>query len=424
MVDDEVHIIDETDNYTLKIDYPIFHIKKVDDLVVRYVKNKQDEFIDTVKKIDYKITAKYDFILNVSFNNYKDIIDIKMNTFSYTGGAHYVRDDSTYHYNKRTNKFMQLSDFFIDYASFEKIDDLAYAYLMKLNEKELRYNFNETWVRKGIASDNINYEHFMFKDSGLEILFPPYQIGPWSDGEIKIVIPYDKLNELLKEEYRGEASQVKEEVLVPEIRNLEKYADKKLIAFTFDDGPNTRTTNILLDNLEKYDARVTFFVLGSRIDNHAEVLKRAFLQGNQIGSHTYNHKNLTLLSDKEILAEINDTNAKIKEITGEIPILIRPPYGSTNAKIKQLSNLSTVLWNVDTLDWKYRNKEKVFEEILNNAHDGAIILLHDIYDSSVEGAIMAMEELSKEGYAFVTISEMATLKNRNLNNQETYFNFK
>lgn len=117
--------------------------------------------------------------------------------------------------------------------------------------------------------------------------------------------------------------------------------------------------------------------------------------------------------------EINITNNKIKEITGEKQIFIRPPYGNINSDVKELSNLSTILWNIDTLDWKHRDSKRVCEEIVNSAHDDAIVLMHDIYKTSVEGTLMAMEQLSKEVYAFVTISEMATLKNRELNNSDT-----
>lgn len=424
ILDNEVHTIEETDTYTLKIDYPIFHIKEVDNKIKEYVEGRKEEFISVADNIDEELNVKYDFILNVTSSEYNDIINVHMNTLSFTGGAHYMRDDESIHYNKKTKKFMNLSDYFIDTEAFNKIDDLAYHYIMKLNENEEKYNFSEIWVRRGIIPNALNYSHFTFKEEGLEILFPPYQIAPWSDGEIKITIPYSELNDLLKDEYKGSKKEEENVVLVPEIRDLTKYEDKKLLAFTFDDGPNTSTTSLLLDNLDKYDAKVTFFVLGSRIDAHKEVLERAYLKGNQIGSHTYNHKNLFALNNESILKEINDTNEKIKEVIGEYPILIRPPYGNTNSEIRSLSSLSTIIWDVDTLDWKSRNEEKVCEEIMKNAHDGAIILLHDIYESSVKGALMAMDKLSKEGYAFVTISEMATIKNVELSNEESYYNFK
>lgn len=417
----EVHILENEEKYTLKIDYPIFHINKIDKKIKEYVNMKHDEFKDVVMASYKNINSKYDFILSVISNEYNSILNININTLSYTGGAHYNRDDFSLHYNKKTNEFMNISDFFIDEESFNKLDDLSYHYIMKLKETSSFMDFNEIWVRDGIIPNNSNYEHFMFKKDGLEIMFLPYQIAPWSYGEVKITIPYDKLNDLLKEEFRGDTEISKDENLIPEIRDISKFKNKKLVAFTFDDGPNTLTTKILLDNLDKYDARVTFFVLGSRIDSHSDILKRAFLQGNQIGSHTYSHKNLLLINRDSVLREINYTNEKIKEVIGEYPKLIRPPYGNTSIEIKSLSNLSTILWNVDTLDWKYRDKNKVCEEILKSARDGSIILLHDLYQSSVEGALMAMEKLQKEGYAFVTISEMASLKNIELNNKNTYF---
>ncbi len=416
----EVHILENNDMYTLKIDYHKYNIDVIDEAIENYVKMKKEEFL---RSINENNSMKYDFILQVVSNEYNNILNIHMNTLSYTGGAHYVRDDNSLHYNMIEKKFVNLTDFFKDSASFSKIDDIVYYYLKKLDENH-EYNFDDSWVRKGIAPNTANYSHFNLNEEGLEILFVPYQIAPWSSGEIKIIIPYDELNELLKEEYISEYHESEEENLIPEIRDLSKYEDKKLIAFTFDDGPNTSTTNILLDNLDKYDARVTFFVLGSRVDSHSEVLKRAYLMGNQIGSHTYSHKNLLLLENNEILNEINNTNDKIKEVIGVYPKIIRPPYGNTNENIKKISDLKTILWDVDTLDWKYRDANNVCNEILKSSHDGAIVLLHDIYKSSIDGALMAMDKLEDDGYAFVTIEEMAILKNRELDNEITYYNFK
>lgn len=144
--------------------------------------------------------------------------------------------------------------------------------------------------------------------------------------------------------------------------------------------------------------------------------------GNTIGSHTYSHLNLYKLNDYDIMKEINSTNEEIKEIIGVQPEYLRAPYGNTNAHIKELSNMYTILWNIDTEDWKYKDAQKIKDNILNHAHDGAIILLHDIYNTSVEGALLAMEEL-KDEYAFVTIDEMIELKNIQLDKNKSYFNF-
>ena len=145
--------------------------------------------------------------------------------------------------------------------------------------------------------------------------------------------------------------------------------------------------------------------------------------GNTIGSHTYSHSNLVKLNDYDIINEIKKTNDNIKNIIGENPIYLRPPYGNTNKNIKKLSNMNTIMWDLDTEDWKYKDKEKIANYIIDNAHDGGIVLLHDLYETSIDGALLAMEELSKEGYAFVTIEEMIKLKNIELDKEKSYYYF-
>lgn len=215
-----------------------------------------------------------------------------------------------------------------------------------------------------------------------------------------------------------------ESIKIPKARDLKQFEGKKLIAFTFDDGPSNQSTNKLLDNLDKYNARVTFFVLGSRVSKYQDSLKRAYLMGNQIGSHTYSHSNLYRLKIEEVKEEMTKTNLAIKNITGEDVTLLRPPYGNIDTDMKKITDLYTILWDIDPKDWKYKDKEKIADNIVSNAHDGGIVLLHDIYLTSIDGALLAMERLEKEGYAFVTIEEMITLKGVAMDKEKTYFNFK
>lgn len=206
-------------------------------------------------------------------------------------------------------------------------------------------------------------------------------------------------------------------------RDLKQFEGKKLLAFTFDDGPSNQSTNKLLDNLDKYNARVTFFVLGSRVAKYQNSLKRAYEMGNQIGSHTYSHSNLYKLEKNKIKEEMVKTNTEIKKLIGENVKLLRPPYGNIDLEMKKITNLYTILWDIDPKDWKYKDKERIANNIVKNAHDGGIVLLHDIYMTSVDGALLAMERLEKEGYAFVTIDEMVELKGITLDKNKTYFYF-
>ena len=420
----ENHILESTDYYDLKIDYPEFDNKKIKEKVMAYIDKQKKAFINDVNaSMNIETIGKYDFNLSVTSSERNDITYVNMITYSYTGGAHYIRDDYSIYWDNSSKTFIDLKYFFIDEEGFKEITKLAYYYVINLGKKENK-NFDELWVKRGTDPTIDNYRHFKFTDNGLEIMFPPYQVSSWADGQINIIIPYEEINQYLKEQYRDNTKDKTVVKELPEVRDLSQFKDKKLIAFTFDDGPSTKNTNLLLDNLDKYNARVTFFVLGSRIDNNKEVLKKAYLQGNDIGSHTYNHRNLNLLSDIEIIAEIKKTNDKIKEIIGIDTNLIRPPYGNLTNHRKELVKMNVILWDVDPLDWKYKNKKRVAKEIIEHAHDGAIILLHDIYKSSVEGALLAMDELDKQGYAFVTITEMAQLKGINLDYQTSYFNMK
>lgn len=417
---EELHILESTDNYDLKIDYPDVENKKIKQKIDEYVKKQKADFLNNVKEVEDIKRPKYDFNLSVNVNDYKNITHVYMLTFAYTGGAHYTRDDTSLYYDNKAKEFVDLKYFFKDEESFKKLSSIVYYYVLKLEDK----TFDELWVKKGTEPTIDNYRHFNLKDEGLEILFPPYQIASWADGEIKITIPYEEINDLLKEEYRNTSKEEEVVSIIPEVRDLTKYQDKKLIAFTFDDGPSETNTNYLLDNLDKYDAKVTFFVLGSRVDSNKETIKRAYLEGNDIGSHTYNHQNLNLLSDVALMDEVKKTNEAIKEVIGTSPTLLRPPYGNLSDHGKELANMNIILWNIDPLDWKYKDKNRVANEIIEHAHDGAIVLVHDIYKSSVEGALLAMEELQKQGYAFVTINEMAQLRGIKLDTTTSYFSMK
>ena len=143
--------------------------------------------------------------------------------------------------------------------------------------------------------------------------------------------------------------------------------------------------------------------------------------GNLIGSHTYSHVDLTTLNNFNVMEEIKKTNDAIKEVTNSDTLYLRPPYGNTDSEIRNLANMYNILWDLDTEDWKYKDPERIANYIVENAHDGAIVLLHDLYETSVDGALLAMERLEKEGYAFVTIEEMAIIKNIDLEKDKNYY---
>lgn len=409
---------EERDNYVVEINYPKIKNKSLINKTNNYINNKKNDFKKQVKNIN-NTDFKYEFKSSYEVIDNEDLIGVHLIFYEYKGGNHYIRNDKSYYYNENEHKMVSIKDFLIDKESLKRLANLSYYYVMNYSDKN-NLNFNEDLVKEGLSYDFKNFEHFNFTDDGLEFIFPPLQVAYYSIGEVKIVIPYAELNGIIKEDYLKYS---KTEVIKNNNRNIKEFRNNKLMAFTFDDGPSYIATNKLLVNLDKYDARVTFFVLGSRINNYKDTLKKAYDMGNLIGSHTYSHSNLLKLDDYQVLDEIKKTNYEIKNIINSDTKYLRPPYGSINSKIRTASNMYTILWDLDTQDWKYKDKNKIANYIISNAHDGAIVLLHDLYESSVDGALLAMEELYKRGYRFVTIEEMAQLKNVNLINDKNYFNF-
>ena len=196
-----------------------------------------------------------------------------------------------------------------------------------------------------------------------------------------------------------------------------------LMALTFDDGPS-KATITLLDELKKRDIQATFFVVGKRLDEFSDVLVREYKEGHEIGSHTWDHLNLTQADSTTANQNLQNTEDKVYEILGTDigPLIIRPPYGSVNDTVRGYVDVPLILWSIDTLDWKYRDADAVKQRIINQAEDGAIILLHDLYDTSVAGVIAAIDELQKEGYTFVTVSELFRRKGEVLETGVTYTN--
>lgn len=150
-------------------------------------------------------------------------------------------------------------------------------------------------------------------------------------------------------------------------------------------------------------------------------MKKSYSNGNEIGSHSYDHAQLTKLSEVGIKSEITKTKKVIKDAIGIYPTVLRPPYGSFNDTVSKIVDVPMIYWSVDTLDWKYRNVDYVYREIMKTADDGEIILLHDSHPTTVDGFIKALPKLKKKGYELVTVSELFKLKGKKMKPGTMYY---
>lgn len=195
--------------------------------------------------------------------------------------------------------------------------------------------------------------------------------------------------------------------------------EKPMLALTFDDGPSKYTEQIL-DVLEKYESRATFFEVGNRVASYPETVKRIVALGSEIGSHSYSHPSLGSASKSKIKSQLNQTDRALKEIIGKKTTLLRPPYGSVGENLRKYADKPFILWSVDTQDWKSRNAQKVASHVMSHASDGDIILMHDLYDSTAEAVTRIVPKLIKKGYQLVTVSELAQYRGIALENGKSY----
>ena len=186
-------------------------------------------------------------------------------------------------------------------------------------------------------------------------------------------------------------------------------AEPKLLALAFDDGPNTTTTNEVLDVLDQYNAKATFFLIGLNInDESAKSVKRAYDMGMEIANHSKTHNSMMNMTPEEIKAEIDYVDEKVEAITGEKTKCFRPPFIGVSQTMYDNIDIPFI-YGADTQDYMEQvDVDERVENILKNAKDGTIYLMHDSAgnDKTVEALKIALPKLVEQGYEFVTISEL------------------
>jgi peptidoglycan/xylan/chitin deacetylase (PgdA/CDA1 family) len=189
------------------------------------------------------------------------------------------------------------------------------------------------------------------------------------------------------------------------------YGDttRRRVALTFDDGPSRENTPRILDVLAAHDVHVTFFVLGNRVDKMPDLVARIDDEGHEIGNHTWSHPSMRSLWPSALREELESTNARVAEITGKRPTLVRPPFGryppSALPVFAELG-LDAVLWSVDSLDWDAEDPQVIAARVVRRATPGSIILLHDRTSATVKALPEIIRGLRQRGFEIVPVSSM------------------
>lgn len=185
---------------------------------------------------------------------------------------------------------------------------------------------------------------------------------------------------------------------------------KPLVAMTFDDGPHPTHTPRLLDMLREQKARATFYLIGNRVAEWPKLAARIADEGHEIGNHSWSHPDLSGYGDAAMYAQIDRTTMAIWQATGRPPVTFRPPYGAFTKRQRGMLHASrrmpTILWDVDPRDWKRPGAATVSARIVKGAHQGSIVLSHDIHKGTVDAMPETLAKLAGRGLKFVAVSEI------------------
>ena len=235
-------------------------------------------------------------------------------------------------------------------------------------------------------------------------LFDKRSLGIGVDGIISLKLPIKQLSHFVQNPTTKKLFDIPPSAL----SSTTDCVHHRCIALTFDDGPGLYTQT-LLEHLDRYHAKATFFVVGRNVAPYSIALQQAVQRKHQIGNHTWNHPLLPKRDEAVIRQEIESTNSAVAAATGVTPTMVRPPYGGMNDKVRaQLQQLTmpAIMWSIDTRDWADHDAAIVCSRAVANAAPGAIILMHDIHKTSVDAVPCILDALQKQGYRFVTVKNL------------------
>ena len=359
-------------------------IPSIKDKINQDIKDKLEDKDNLV----FYYTEKLDSVLKgiITHSISKQIYDLSNSKVEETEktsfGKVYLTEDG---------KLFTLDQLFSDSSKAKEI--LLKELTSFLKDKKLEQEKIDQLV-KSFSDQDLSAWNFDYKDSQI-ILYPSQAVENLDE----IALPVSSFFDVVQSSY----------LLDKDAELYKAYYEKKnqkVVALTFDDGPNPATTNQALDTLSKYGIKATFFVLGKNISGNEEILKRMKADGHVIGNHSWSHPVLSKLSLDEAKKQITDTEDALTKVLGSSSKLMRPPYGAITDDIRNSLDLSFIMWDVDSLDWKSKNEASILTEIQRQVRNGSIILMHDIHAETVNALPKIIDYLKEQGYHFVTVPEM------------------
>lgn len=309
-------------------------------------------------------------------------------------GAVNLKEVRAWTFDLKEDRMIRFRDLFPEEA-LEHLAFLTRSFLSSLLQTDTPPDFEVS----GELLKQDKAELFLNEDE-LRVYLPAKSLDESQKEELIAVIPMNKLINYLQHDVRN--------LLGLEAVGRVVDPNRPMVALTYDDGPNRQVTPRILDALQAHDGAATFFILGSRVAAHQDIVLRMIEEGSELGNHTFGHVDLTKQSAQEILDQMAATWEAIEEVGSldKQEKLVRPTYGAYNDMLRKTSPYPLILWSIDTRDWAHQNADRSVAEVQNHVQDGDIILMHDMYDPTAEASERVIEWLSDRGYQLVTVSEL------------------
>ena len=397
----------------VSIEYPITENEKINRLISESIDKIDRDFQNTVllaTVFDKPMTETIGYQVT---HNTSEALSIVVNIKQDMNGAHPASMTQFWTFDKKSGEVVGLTDF------TEQSDEAAEA-IISAAKNSISQTIKQRQQPEIDLNEIINKEalsNLIITNNGNSLAWPLGQASllPSSYGELTITVPISSVSKYLQNPTARKFANIPkppepkpEPAPAPAAPTPAPTTGNKVIALTFDDGPGPYTAH-LLDILDQYGAKATFFLIGSKVSGQASVVRSIQARGHQLGNHSWSHPELPKLSVDQIAGEIDRTNEAIRQATGVKPSILRPPYGAVNGVVLEqlrLRNMSSILWSVDTRDWADRNSQIVCSRAVAGARPGAVILMHDIHQTSVNAVPCILSSLKQQGYSFVTIQRL------------------
>lgn len=386
------------------VHYPQTESEIFNDAVLQYITEAKEDYLLSMKKNKDK-KAIGELTINLETFPYQDhYYSFVLTKMLYLGGANHVVSTKTFFFNNETGEAINIQTLLQN--DNNNLTTLA-AYVRKDLQQnlELKDQLNNDELLKVTEPKWENFNRFAIIDDSINFYFDEYEIASGAAGAPIVKLALSLINPLLASDF-----QIAMETMEPSKPVSPGDPNAKRIALTFDDGPHPKVTEQILNTLDKYHAKATFFMLGSRVKHYPNIARDVLARGHEIGNHSWNHPVLTKMPMDQVLKEYTSTANEIELAINQGATVFRPPYGATNDDINAKIPVPVVLWSIDTLDWKHRNSQLLLTYIKKNMHNNAIVLMHDIHQSTADGLDAVLAYLQSEGYEFVTVSEILDRK--------------